>query len=323
MNDLFDDRAIQTAELRRGWLRHLEGLGKRGHFVALGKQHWSLFEERGPKLLVSFESFSQLLQGPFRDMPVAQQLAAAKGWSHLSLLADGRTWYRNRRVWSYLDRLVDDGFFEDFDQVTFYGAGMGGYAACAFSVVAPGARVLAIRPVATLDPRFAGWDHRYTEERRADFRSRYGYGPDMIDAAAKAWIIHDPAVDEDAMHAALYRKKHVNYFDCRHLGPAPEGPLDQMGVLVPLIQGAVEGTLDASVWSKLWRARRGNPIWLRNVAARLAESHSRLREGRFLRLALEEMEDAPRLKRRYGEVQRALEQSGQILPQPLRRRARG
>lgn len=322
MNDLVDDRALQVAELRRGWLRHLEGLGKRGHFVALGKQHWSLFEERGPTLLVTFESFTQLLQGPFREMPVAQQLAAAKGWSHLSLLAEGRTWYRSRRVWSYFDRLVDEAFFEDFDQVVFYGAGMGGYAACAFSVVAPGARVLAVRPVATLDPRFAGWDHRFLEDRRADFRSRYGYGPDMLDAAHRAWVVHDPAVDEDAMHAALYRKKHVTYLDCRHLGPAPEGPLDQMGALAPLLQASVEGNLDAKLWARLWRARRGNAVWLRNMAAKLAESPSRLREGRFLRLALQEIEDAPRLKRRYAEVIRALEVSGQSLPQPLRRRAR-
>lgn len=316
MNDLIDDRVTQTAEMRRGWLRHLEGLGKRGHFVSLGKRHWSLFEERGPKLLVTFESFNQLLQGHFREMPIAQQLAAAKGWSHLCLLADGRTWYRNSRVWGYLDRLVDEAFFEGFDEVTFYGAGMGGYAACAFAAASPGAKVLAIRPIATLDPQFAGWDHRYTEDRRADFRSRYGYGPDMLDAASKAWVVHDPSVDEDAMHAALYRKKHVTYLNCPQAGPAPETPLDQMGALVPLIQGAVEGTITARQWSRLWRARRDNAIWLRNMAGKMSESHSRLREAIFLRRALEQLEEAPRLRRRYAEVLRALESEGIRFPSP-------
>jgi hypothetical protein len=50
------------------------------------------------------------------------------------------------------------GFFDDFDQVVFYGAGQCGYAAAAFSVATPGATVVAIQPQATLDPRVTEWD---------------------------------------------------------------------------------------------------------------------------------------------------------------------
>ena len=50
----------------------------------------------------------------------------------------GDTWFRDNRVYGYFDRLIADGFFEDFDTVIFYGAGSCGYAAAAFSVAAPG-----------------------------------------------------------------------------------------------------------------------------------------------------------------------------------------
>ncbi|MEJ6745505.1 MAG: hypothetical protein QNK98_01850 [Yoonia sp.] len=52
--------------------------------------------------------------------------------------------------------MIDDGFFEDFYNVLFYGTHGGTYAAAAYSVAAPGCTVLALRPQATLDPRIAG-----------------------------------------------------------------------------------------------------------------------------------------------------------------------
>ena len=48
---------------------------------------------------------------------------AALGWSHLCMVSRGDTWFRDRRVYGFFDRLIDDGFFEDFEQVIFYGAG--------------------------------------------------------------------------------------------------------------------------------------------------------------------------------------------------------
>jgi hypothetical protein len=59
-------------------------------------------------------------------------------------------------------------------------------------VAAPGARVLAFRPLATLDPAVAGWDDRFPQARRRDWTSRYGFAPAMLDAAAGAAILHDP-----------------------------------------------------------------------------------------------------------------------------------
>ena len=41
-----------------------------------------------------------------------------------------------------------------------------------------------MQPQATLDPRVAEWDDRFLHMRRTDFTDRYGYAPDMLDAAS-------------------------------------------------------------------------------------------------------------------------------------------
>ena len=55
------------------------------------------------------------------DHTIGWEFVRRHGWSHLCLISDGDTWFRDRKIWGYFDRLIDDGFFEDFDQVIFYG----------------------------------------------------------------------------------------------------------------------------------------------------------------------------------------------------------
>ena len=40
-------------------------------------------------------------------------------------------------VYGFFDQILDDGFFDEFDTIIFYGAGPCGYAATAYSVAAP------------------------------------------------------------------------------------------------------------------------------------------------------------------------------------------
>lgn len=317
MQEELTTEATGTAGPRADWLHRLAEMGEEsGYFETLGARHWVLFRDEGPNLLVTFETLESLLQRAPGDLPLAGRVAQEAGWSHLCLIADGPTWFRDPRVWGYFDRLIDDGFFEDFDRVTFYGAGMGGHAACAYAVAAPGATVLAIRPVATLDPDIAGWDKRHLAARRLDFTSRFGYGPDMIEGAAQVFVLCDPEVDEDAMHAALYRKRFVTRLACRHLGPAPETALAEMGILAPLISAAAGGTLDRMVWARMWRARRDHPGWLRLTVVKLIEGPSRVREGIFLRAALLRAPGHRRMRKRYEELTGILARDGLELPPP-------
>lgn len=255
---------------RESWLAILASIGaEEGAFDTIGDRHWSFFVEDGPTLLVSFETI-ETARARDGQMPLAHDIAAARGWSHLCLIADGATWYRDAAVYADFDRRVDEGFFDDFDQVLFYGAGMGAYAACAFSVTAPGAQVLALAPRATQDPALAGWDARDRAARRLDFAARYGYAPDMLDGAGHVTLIFDPLVREDAMHAALFRAPYVSRLPVRLAGDRVEANLVAMGVMPDLIEAAMSGTLTEARFATLWRNRRNYGPYLRVLLAKAA-----------------------------------------------------
>lgn len=268
MTDL-PDLDLDLADLGPAeWLGALDDLGEEhGYFQTLGPAHHALFIDAGKSLIVTFETQDSARRTP-RATPRGLDCVTRNGWSLLAFLSDGDTWFRDPAVWGTFDRLVDDGFFEEFDRVLFLGEGACGYAACAYSVAAPGARVLALRPQATLDPEVAGWDRRYLSARRRDFTSRYGFAPDMLDGAAQAHVLFDPWSTPDAMHAALCRRPNVALLPCPHTGARLDILLDQMQIDTPLIEAAMAGTLDRTTFARLWRARRDNPGWLRNLLRR-------------------------------------------------------
>lgn len=252
------------------WVERIGELaGDDGYAEPLGARHAAVLIEDKPTLLVSFESFQDIAAGSERAQPLGWEMARALGWSHLCLVSDGQTWYRDNRVYGFFDRLVDDGFFEDFDQVIFYGAGAGGYAAAAFSVAAPGARVVALQPQATLDPRVAEWDDRFLHMRRTAFDDRYGYAPDMLDAAQAAYVIYDPEIELDAMHAALFTRPNVTKFRMRFLGGRLERSLQEMQLLYRILAQCSAGKLRRLNLARLYRARRDHVPYLKTVVARL------------------------------------------------------
>lgn len=276
-----------------------------GYFHSVGARHWAYFSDEGTTLLVSFETLESVLARP-GQMPLAQTIAAARGWSHLCLIADGATWYRDPAVYAFFDRQVDDAFFEDFDQVLFYGAGMGGYAACAYSLTAPGAQVLALNPRATLDPAQTRWDTRDRAARRLDFTSRYGYAPDMLEGAGKAVVIHDPTLPVEAMQAALFRAPYITRLSTRHLGDAIEPALLYMNLLPALMDAAMAGTLTEASFAKLWRERRSYAPYLKTLLSRAEAAGRRGHEIMICRSVTARLR-APRFAKRLARLTAAPE----------------
>lgn len=256
---------------RDAWLAAIEETGEdAGYFQTVGTRHWAFFSDESPVLLVTFETV-QGIRDRSGGLPMGYAIAREHGWSSLCLIADGDTWYRDAAVYRYFDRLVDDAFFEDFDRVVFYGARMGAYAACAFSVAAPGATVLAVQPVATLDPALAGWDPRFAAHRRLNFTDRYGFAPAMTEGAGDAFVIFDPAEPLDAMHAALFARPHVTALRARRIGGSVEQTLDGMQILTLMITAACEGRLDAPLFNRLFRKRRSHVPYLERLTEQLAQ----------------------------------------------------
>ncbi|GGE30944.1 hypothetical protein GCM10011360_18670 [Primorskyibacter flagellatus] len=255
------------------WTRRvMEQADLEGASDRLGRSHFAAFIKSGPVLLVSFETVQGMRGLTDSAQPLGWHLSRKLGWSHLLLASDGDTWFRAEEVYAYFDQLIDEGFFEEFETVLFYGAGPCGYAAAAFSVAAPGSTVVAIQPQATLDPDVTEWDDRFTHMRRTDFTSRFGFAPDMIDAAAQVFVVYDPLESHDAMHAALFTRPNVTKLRMRNMGEALQSHLLFMKRLFPMLHAAAEGRLTPQYFATLFRARRNHLPYLRRLLTRLENS---------------------------------------------------
>lgn len=290
---------------RGEWLGALREIGETYGFAEpMGKNHAAIFIEEGDTLLVGFETMAGIETLSETRTPIGFDMVGAAGWSSLSLLSHGDTWFRDPRVYDFFDQLIDDGFFDEFETVLFYGAGPCGYAAAAYSVASPGARVLVLQPQATLDPRVTEWDERFTEERRRDFTSRYGFAPRMLDAADHAYVIYDPRERLDAMHSALFERPNATRFRAPFMGGSLQTDLRALDLLTALLTAAAERRLDAVSFARMLRARRDHPPYLRRLLARLDAEN---RDGLSLMLCQNVVArmHAPRFRRRLAQLEAA------------------
>ncbi|MDF0599651.1 phosphoadenosine phosphosulfate reductase [Psychromarinibacter sp. C21-152] len=285
--------------------------GADGFQHLLDDDHSVSYIARGPKLLVTFERIQDTLEIAEHGLPLGLDFAEDKNWSVLHFAASGDTWFRSAAVYAVLDDMVDDAFFEEFDAVTFYGAGMGGYAAAAFSVVAPGATVVAISPQATLDPEVAEWDGRFPASRMLDFRDRYGYAPDMAEGAARMHVVYDPCETLDAVHASLFRGDNVAHLRCRHFRHHIARSLREMDVLHRLIEEAAEGRLTRAGFYALMRRRREHSRFLRNLLFDLDDLDRPYLTALYCAHVLSRM-NAPAFRRRLNAARARLKDAGAL-----------
>lgn len=296
------------------WRTHLARLGaERGTFSLVGAAHSALFIEGGPSLLVTFETRDAILRDSDQQLPLGYRLAAEGGFSTLTVIAERNTWFRDKAVYAFFDRLVDESLFDDFDSVVFYGAGMCGYAATAFSVAAPGSTVIAVQPQCTLEPRVAGWDPRFSEARRLCFTDRYGFAPDMIEGADQAYILFDPNITLDAMHAAMFARPWVTFLPCPYLGRDVAGALDGMQILAAMLKAACSGSFDASLFYTFFRSRRHFQPYLSALSSRLERDGRPMLDGLLCRNVVERM-GLPRFRAKLAEIEDQLRRAGESLP---------
>ena len=297
MTDAKADRDAAPAD----WQRAMDAATEDdGYLTPLGDRHWAYFLERKPTLLVTFDS-ADAIRAQDDTMPLHHAMTRSRDWSHLCVICEGETWWRDPAVFRYFDRLVDDGFLDDFDHVVFYGAGIAGYAAAAYSAVAPGAQVVLVAPCATMDPARAGWDDRHRSARRVDFTDRYTYAPDMTEGAGQVWLIYDPHNPLDAMHAALFHRPWTTCLLTRHVGEGTEDTLIEMRILDRILEAAAQNALTRDRFARLWRGRRSNASYLRALLAEAKASGHTRREIKICRSVTSRLR-APRFERRLAEL---------------------
>ncbi|WP_069298864.1 hypothetical protein [Neptunicoccus sediminis] len=270
---------------------HLASVGgEKGFFEELGNQHSALFvqgEGQGGKtLFVTFENLDDVAKDAEHRMPWGYNFVTGQGWSMLGMMAHGWTWYRDEAVFDFFDRLRDEGFFKQFDNVLFYGASMGAYAASVFNAAAPGSTVILLSPQATLSRDVASWETRYRKAWARDFSSRYGYGPVESLQAKQVHLFYDPQASLDAMHAALFQGENVRKYKCRFMGHRIASLWQQMGVLKQVVLGCVEDTLTTAAFYGMMRARLHNHRYQKEMLNRLLEKNRPHLVARYTRAVL-------------------------------------
>jgi hypothetical protein len=259
---------------RADWLARMDQIGDmHGFFDRVGAHHRALYVQEGDTLLVTFDEVGRVI-GQGRDaLPVGFDAVSKREWSYLSLMAEGDSWFRDDALYRFFDRLIDEDFFESFEQVIFLGAGpMCGYAACAFSVAAPGATVVALSPAATLNREAAPYELRFRKAWRKDFTSRYGFAPAMLEAASDAFILYDPVELLDAAHAAQFRSKNVTRLRFRGAGRNLLRLLEPNSTLDRLMKAVGNGRMSPLRFAQITRQlRKTSPDYLKRVLDRAEE----------------------------------------------------
>ncbi|MEX1660763.1 phosphoadenosine phosphosulfate reductase [Thioclava sp. 15-R06ZXC-3] len=272
------------------WASQLEQIGdEHGFYRALDPEHKALFVKGDDTLVVTFDNLDDARQKVEDRLPWGVKFINSQGWSALGVAAHGWTWYRAEAVHDFFDQLKAERFFDRFKQVVFYGASMAGYAAAAFSSAAPGAKVIALSPQATLDRDLTGgWENRFRLAWRRDFNSRYGYAPNEVRTAQKMWLFYDPLSREDAVHAALFRSPNVTRIRCRHFGHNMGSVMNLMGALKPITQGCVTDDLDEAGIYKLLRARRHLPLFQKQILQQITAKKRPLLTYHYARAVLDD-----------------------------------
>lgn len=250
--------------------------GRQG-FIRNLPRHHVVYLPRNDKLLVTFDHFGSIHSAPPR-LPWGYALAEEMGWSHLGNMTKQNDWFRHKDMFMVYRGLRDRGFFQDFTDVVFYGASMGGYAACAFSVVHPGARVVAISPQTTLRRSLAPFEMRFDEGRKlGQWSGPWVDGARTIEQASSVKLIYDPWWGADASHAARMRGPQVERYWTPFMRHRVPQHLKDMGIMSTVASRAIKGGMNPQKFRHLLRARHKNPGFVKSLLQQaVAHGHSRL-----------------------------------------------
>ena len=115
------------------------------------------------------------------------------------------------------------------------------------------------------------WETRYKVVWDRDFSGAYGDASEVCKAANRVSILYDPYEPLDAQHAARFTGKNVQHLRAPLLGHRLGSSLNQMGILSPIILGALNGTLSSEDYYQMLRTRRTFPRYQRELFNRAVE----------------------------------------------------
>ena len=270
------------------------------------------FTRRSDTLLVTFDNLSSVgQQSP--PQPWLQVRAAQAGTSILGLMASRKDWYRNDDTRRLITALAAAGFFKDFKRIIFTGASMGGFAALTYAALVPGSTVLAFSPQSTLARHLVPFDKRYRYAQKAWDWTTPAHLDAATTAAAEVYLVYDPFVPEDKLHAARITGPQVRHIHTGHLGHRAIRLMKPNNALQLLIEQVAQNCFDAPAFARAMRGRRSELPWQRALFAAAEQRHHPKLTLLAAQAILRSTPDAAYPKRvaaRFAEI------CGQTAPQP-------
>lgn len=167
------------------------------------------------------------------------------------------------------------------DRVMTYGVSMGAYAAVRFAPRIGAHVALALSPQYSIDPGRAPFDNRWAHDAaRIRFREELD-GP--ISSEASTIVVYDPH-SKDGHHARRIAEDiAITHLRLPYVDHSAPMMLNEAGLLQPIVERALEGTLDTREFEQKFRAARNRlssyhselathqPAWRKKTAIALAE----------------------------------------------------
>lgn len=277
-----NDAPRSVADVAPAWLVDLRrSLHRRGFYQSLGDYALMYVERSSDHLVVSFDNLSSARDDSINREPWGYGFVSKNGWSHLGILAFRGEWFRNDELIQALQGLTTSGFFKRFKSVTLIGTSMGGYAACAFSSLIPGCRVIAFSPQSTLKADLVPWEDRFGSGRKANWDGPFADAATETAGAESVWLIYDPFFTNDRKHIERFTGPNVVPLRARHGGHKTALILRRAELLSTIVREAVEGRMSEQRFYQHYRKVRQMP-WFTNTLADMA--FSRQRQDLVLRL---------------------------------------
>jgi hypothetical protein len=266
------DRHPDAATKLPLWLSEIHMSGENEGFYTRLKNHSIVYIQRdSARLMVTFDNLSNVDDtSPDRE-PWAYKFVRDNNCSHLSVMARRKDWYRDPQLIRNLQRLSVDGFFANFEKVTFAGTSMGGFAALTFSSLSPGATVISFSPQTTLEESLVPWETRFAMGRARDWSLPHSDCSYEIDDVKKAFVVYDPFFEPDRRHVERLENPNVIFLKTWCSGHFSPVFLRRAGLLKPLMQHAFDETLTPQVFYDMFRARRMIPWYRKSLISNLQD----------------------------------------------------
>lgn len=276
-----DMQMVDPNDLAPVWLADLRrSQNKRGWFYSDDTFAMQMTTRSSDVLIVSFDNLSDVNDTSLSRTTWGYSFYRDEGWSHMGVMAYEKHWFRDERLFNFLEGQVKTGIFKRFKQVVFTGTSMGAYAATAFSSLSPGCTVLAFSPQSTLANDLVPWEERFVSGRKQDWNGRFRDAAETVKNAKTAFIIYDPYCDPDKRHAARFQGDNIVPLKSWYATHKSARFMRRADILKDITRAAVHDTLTAESYYKLYRARRSLPWYVAGLTDHLIEKkHTKLAAG--------------------------------------------